>query len=182
EFSDGVTEESLSQYEALKLDNDTHIVFFGDYITVAVLDLANGSAVISDGKGEAYDFCGIDGFERRGLIPSYTDEMTDTRVKWFFGFERYLENTYHGDGTCTCVWSPRTNKPRKVPARYIRIKDATYLCQLDSTSPFRTDIPQGFSKIVMLQTYDRLLTVGCIYSPVLNEWKLVSGYAMPAEA
>ena len=181
EFSDGVTEESLSQYEALKLDDSTHIAFFGDYITVAVFDFVNGCAVISDGKGEAYDFCTIEGRYDGAEKPSYTDGMTGTRVRWFFGNGRYLENEYHADGTGTCVWSPRTNRPRRVPAKYIRVTPAVYLCQLDGTSPFRTDIPQGYSKIVMLQNYDSLQTVGCVYSPVLNEWKLISGYAMPPE-
>ena len=181
ESCDGVAEKILSRYEALKLDDTTHIAFFGEYITVAVLDLAAGCAVISDEKGKTYDFCTIEGRYEGAEMPSYTDEMAGTRVRWFFGCERYLENEYHADGTCTCIWSPRTNKPRRAPARYIRLKDTTYLCQVDAVSPFRTDIPQGYSKIVMLQDYDRLQTVGCVYSPVLNDWKLISGYAMPPE-
>ena len=51
------TGESLSQYEALKLDDSTHIVFLGEYITAVVLDFENGSAVISDKFGEEYSFC-----------------------------------------------------------------------------------------------------------------------------
>ena len=176
------TGESLSQYEALKLDDSTHIVFLGEYITAVVLDFENGSAVISDKFGEEYSFCKIEGCTGAGTTPGYTDEMTVTHVRWYFGHERFIENTYNNDGTCNCIWSPRADKSRIVPAKYIRVKEGVYLCQLDSTSPFRTDIPQGFSKIIMLQDYRHLETVGCIYSPVLNEWRLISGYAMPPES
>lgn len=173
--------ECLSQYEALKLDDRTHIVFFGEFITTAVLDLENGFAVLSDLKGTRYSFCEISGMQQKGHRPGYTEDMTGTHVRWYFGNERYLENTYNEDGTCTCIWSPRTDRQRTIPAKYIRVKDGIYLCQLDSTSPFRSDIPQGFSKIIMLQSYEHLETVGCIYSPALNEWRLISGYAMPPE-
>lgn len=170
--------ETLSQYEALKIDDKTHIVFFGEYMTVAVLDYETGYAVISDSKCEDYYFCTIDGCAVSGAMPGYTVEMEQTHVKWYFGCERYLENTYNADGTCTCIWSPRTDRPRKIPAKYIRIKEAMYLCQLDSTSPFRTDLPQGFSKIIMLQCYKHLVALGCIYSPTLNEFRPISGYAI----
>ena len=178
-YSD-VNGEILSQYEALKVDDRTHIVFFGEYITTAVLDLENGYAVISDPRCTGYCFCEIDGMCQKGQKPGYTEEMTGTHVKWYFGNGRYLENTYE-EGTCTCVWSPRTDRARKAPAKYVKVKDGVYLCQFDSTSPFRSDIPQGFSKIIMLQCYRHLETVGCIYSPALNEWLLISGYAMPPE-
>ncbi len=171
--------DTLSQYEALKLDDDTHMVFFGEYITAAVLDFENGHAVISDSHGREYAFCKIQGCTEAGEMPGYTKDMAGTHVRWYFGYERYLENTYNDDSTCKCIWSPRTEKFRNIPAKYIYVKDGVYLCQLDSTSPFRTDIPQGFSKIIMLQDYEHLETVGCIYSPVLNEWRMISGYAMP---
>lgn len=169
----------LSQYEALKLDDNTHIVFFGEYISTVVFDFKNGLATISKDTAGEYDFCTIDGFTANsGSLHGYTDEMTDTHVKWVFGCDRYIENLYQENGMCRCVWSPRDDRPRTIPAVYIRIADGIYLCELNSTSPFRTDVPQGFSKIVMLQSYERLLTVGCIYSPVLNEFRLISGYAM----
>ncbi len=178
EYRDG-EEEILSQYEALKLEDNTHIVFFGEYMTAAVLDFESGHAVISDSRGEGYTFCKIEGCAEKGDMPEYTGDMAGTHVRWYFGYERFIENRYNDDGTCDCSWSPRVDKSRNIPAKYIRVKDGVYLCQLDSTSPFRTDIPQGFSKIVMLQDYKHLETVGCIYSPVLNEWRLISGYAMP---
>lgn len=169
----------LSQYEALKLDADLHAVFFGETITTAVLDLAAGVAAISTGEAGQYDFCRIDGFgSGDAALPAYTDEMTDTHVRWYFGCERYMEHEYLADGKCRCVWSPRTDRPRVAPAAYVKLAEGKYLVELNRCSPLHTDMPQGFSKIVLVQDWVHLLTVGCIYSPVLNEFRLVSGYAM----
>lgn len=168
----------LSQYEALKLDADLHVVFFGETVTAAVLDLARGTAVISAAEQGQYDFCRIDGFDTGAELPAYTDAMTGTHVRWFFGCERFMEHEYLADGKCRCVWSPRIDRPRLAPASYVRLSDSKYLVELNRCSPLHTDMPQGFSKIILLQDWQRLLTVGCIYSPVLNEFRLVSGYAM----
>ena len=169
----------LSQYEALKLDADLHVVFFGETITTAVLDLARGTAAISTGEAGQYDFCRIDGFgDGSAELPAYTDEMTGTEVRWYFGCERFMEHSYLADGKCRCVWSPRTDRPRTTPASYIKLSDGKYLVELNRCSPLHTDMPQGFSKIVLAQDWAHMLTVGCIYSPILNEFRLVSGYAM----
>ncbi len=172
----------LSQYEALKLDSDLHAVFFGETITTAVLDLARGPAVISTGEAGTYDFCRVDGFAENVELPGYTDEMTGTHVRWYFGYERYMEHEYMDDGKCRCVWSPRTDRPRMAPASYVKLSDGKYLVELNRCSPFQTDMPQGFTKVVLVQDWVHLLTVGCIYNPIINEFRLVSGYAMePAE-
>ena len=168
----------LSQYEALKLDADTHVVFFGETITTAVLDLARGTAVISTGENGAYDFCRVDGFGGDAELPAYTDEMTGTEVRWYFGCDRFMQHSYLADGKCRCVWSPRTDRPRTAPASYVKLSEGKYLVELNRCSPLHTDMPQGFSKIVLVQDWLHLLTVGCIYSPILNEFRLISGYAM----
>ncbi len=49
--------------------------------------------------------------------------------------------------------------------------------ELDAAGPFYTDIPIGYSTLVLLQDYDRLLADGFIYSPALNDCLLVSAYA-----
>ncbi len=167
----------LSQYEALKIDDDTHIVFFGETISTAVLDLKNGTAAVGGDDGK-YDFCLVEGFAASAALPGYTDEMTGTHVRWYFGSGRYLEHEYTESGKCRCTWSPRTERPRTRDAVCVKISEGKYLTEINGTSPFRTDMPQGFSKLILLQDYDKLMTVGCIYSPVLNEFRLISGYAM----
>jgi len=168
----------LSQYEALKLDDDLHVVFFGETITTAVLDLARGTAVISTGAAGEYDFCRVEGFDGGAELPGYTEEMEGTHVRWYLGCERYMEHEYLAEGKCRCAWTPRVDRPRIAPATYIRLSEGRYLVELNRCSPLHTDMPQGFSKVVLVQDWQHMLTVGCIYSPVLNEFRLVSGYAM----
>ena len=170
----------LSQYQALKLDADTHFAVFGETLAVAVLDLRNGVAALRPDGRDGWRFCRIKGPDRghTASLPALTDEMTGTHVKWVFGAGRYVEHKYQSSSECRCVWSPRTDRPRTLPAAFIKLGDGKYLAEIDGTSPFRTDMPQSFSKLILAQDYDRLLTVGCIYSPVLNEFRMVSGYAM----
>ncbi len=169
----------LSQYEALKLDSDLHVVFFGETITAAVLDLASGTAVISTDEKGQYDFCRVDGFDADVPLPAYTDEMSGTEVRWYFGCGRFMEHSYLTDGMCRCVWSPRTDRPRNLPATYIKLSEGKYLVELNRCSPLHSDMPQGFSRIILVQDWMHLLTVGSIYNPRINEFRLVSGYAMP---
>ena len=168
----------LSQYEALKLESDLHAVFFGETLTVAVLDLGRGTAVISAGEKGCYEFCRIGGFDGGAPLPGYTDEMTGTHVRWTIGCGRYIEHEYLADGKCRSVWSPRTDQPRTLPACFVKLADGLYLTEVNGTSPFHTDLPQGYSRVVMVQDYEHLLTVGCIYSPRLNDFRLISGYGM----
>lgn len=170
----------LSQYEALKLDGDTHLAAFGETLAAALLDLRSGTAVFKPDGAEAWVFCRIDGFggDDGTPLPAPTDEMCGTRVKWMFGCERFVEHEYLPDGRCRCVWSPRTDRGRTWPAQYVKLGEGKYLVEVDGTSPFRTDMPQSFSRLILAQDYDRLLTVGCVYSPVLNEFRMLSGYAM----
>ena len=171
---------TLSQYEAIKLDADLHVVFFGETLAAAALDLARGTAAIRIGAEGPWDFCRVEGFgDGAAELPSYTDEMAGTHVRWCFGCERYMEHDYLPGGRCRSVWSPRADRVREVNAQYIRLSEGKYLVELDRTPPYRTDTPQGFSKVLLAQDWARLLTVGCIYSPTLNEFRLVSGYAMP---
>ena len=104
--------------------------------------------------------------------------MTGTHVRWYFGNDRYIEQEYTESGKCRCVWSPRAERARTRSAVCVKIAEGKYLAEINGASPFRTDMPQGFSKLILLQDYEKLLAVGCIYSPVLNEFRLISGYAM----
>ena len=170
----------LSQYQALKLDADTHFAVFGETLAVAVLDLKNDVAALRPDGRDVWRFCRIEDPDRGSTasLPVLTDEMTGTHVRWNFGAGRYVEQRCQSSSECRCVWSPRTDRPRTLPAAYIRLGENKYLTEVDGTSPFRTDMPQSFSKLILAQDYDRLLTVGCVYSPVLNEFRMISGYAM----
>ena len=167
----------LSRYEALKPEADAHFVVFGETLAYAVLDLARGTALLKpDGTGD-FAFCRIDGFDCGAPLPAATEEMAGTYVRWNFGCGRFVEHAYLDGGRCRCVWSPRTDREREWPARCVKLAEGRYLTEVDGTSPFRTDMPQSYSRLVLVQDYDRLLTVGCVYSPVLNDFLMLSGYA-----
>ena len=165
-----------SQYEALKLADGLYFVVFGEQISVLVLDLQANRAVLT-GESEAA-FCTIDGELPSGEAPGFTDEMAGTHARWVFGCDRYLELTHVSRDKVKCIWSPRTDRERTLRAESIRIRPSAFLLELDGTSPFLTDMPQGYSRVFLLQDYDHLLTVGCFYSPVLNDFMTVTGYAM----
>ena len=107
--------------------------------------------------------------------------MAGTYVRWVFGCDRFLLNEYLEDGQCRCIWSPRTEKERTVKATYIHIKDGIYRVELNGTSPFHTDFPQGASRMVFLQDYDKMIFAGCLNSPVTNENTMVAGYGLAPE-
>ena len=173
---DGVTE--LSQYEAVKLTKDIFLVQFGIKFKAAVIDIAEKRAAVTAAVGE-YVF--LKGENADGAFYGYTDDMTGTKVRWIFGCDRFLLNEYLEDGKCRITWSPRTERERTVRASYIHIKDGVYLVELNGTSPFYTDFPQGFSRMVLLQDYDKMSFVGTLNSPVTNERVLVSGYGLAPE-
>ena len=167
----------LSRYEALKPGSDSHFVVFGETLAYAVLDLGGGTALLKPDGAEDFAFCRIDGVGGNAPLPAETQEMTGTQVRWCFGCGRFVEHTYLDGGRCRCVWSPRTDRERDWPARYVKLAEGRYLVEVNGTSPFRTDMPQSYSRLVLVQDYDRLLTVGCVYSPVLNDFQMLSGYA-----
>ena len=169
----------LSQYQALKLGGEVHFAVFGETLAAAVLDFGQGVAVFRPDGAAEWVSCRIAGCgDGTAPLPERTDEMTGTHVKWVFGCGRWIEHEYLPEGRCRCVWSPRADRARTWPAQCVKLGGGRYLAEVDGTSPFRTDTPQGYSTLILVQDYDRLLTVGCIYSPTLNDFQMISGYAL----
>ncbi len=168
--------ESRSYCETLKNSNDLYICIFGERLSYLVLDLEAGTAVLKREPETETEFLTVEGCQPAAL-PGLTEEMGGTAVRWNFGCGRFLEHVYHEDGSCTCVWSPRADKPKTFKtARYYKIRDSFYLVELDAAGPFNTDIPVGYSTVVLLQDYDRLVADGLVYSPALNDCLTVSAY------
>ena len=91
----------LSQYQALKLDGDTHFAVFGETLAAAVLDLERGTAALKPDGAADWVFCRIDGFDEgdgTAPLPALTGEMAGTHGKWVFGCERFIELEYLPDG------------------------------------------------------------------------------------
>ena len=172
----GATE--LSQYEAVKLTPDIYLIVFGLRFNALVVDAAENLAAVTDSVGE-YIF--LRGENSDAEFYDYTEEMTDTYVRWVFGCDRFMINQYLGDRRCACTWSRRTDRERIIKSTHVRIKDGIYLVELNGTSPFYTDFPQGASRMVFLQNYDQMTFVGCLNSPVTNEHTMVAGYGLAPE-
>ena len=173
--------ESSSHCETLKNSSDLYICVFGEKLSYLVLDLEAGIALLKQDPEAEMEFLTVEGYPPHDL-PGKTDEMGGTAVRWNFGCGRYLEHAYHEDGSCTCIWSPIENKRKTFKsARYYKVRDSFYLVELDSAGPFYTDIPVGYSTVVLLQDYDRLVADGFIYSPALNDCLLVSAYGTKPE-
>ena len=168
----------LSQYRALKLTDSIILVICGERLTAVVLDLEAGTAAVSEEAEGEYGFYTLQGYAAAGTMPGYTADMAGTRVQWTLGCGRYLELDYLEDGKCGCIWSPRRDRRRELSASCIQISPSVYLAEINGTSPFRTDFPQGYSRMILLQDFDRLLMTGCLYSPALNDPRMISGYAM----
>ncbi len=169
--------DDRSYCETLKNSNDLYICVFGEKLSYLVLDLETGIALLKQSPESEMEFLTVDGYTPDAL-PGSTEEMGGTAVRWNFGCGRYLEHAYHEDGSCTCIWSPREDKRKTFKtAHYYKLRDSFFLVELDAAGPFYTDIPIGYSTLVLLQDYDRLLADGFIYSPALNDCLLVSAYA-----
>lgn len=169
----GVNE--LSQYEAAKLDGTTYLVAFGLVFRAAVIDTETGCAAFTTEEKGGYVLCTAEGAEQKFAL---TDEMTDTYVRWVYGCDRSIVNEHIGGGKCRCAWSPRQEIVRTVPVTEIRLKDSFYLVELNSSFPRNVDFPSSYTRNVMVQNYDKMEFVGCIYSPTTNQTFMTGGYGL----
>ena len=188
-------EELYSAYEALKIDEQAHLVFYGtEDLRAAVIDFANGAAAVSCGEPGSWCFLKISGPEDAAAsagtsagnaaepaLPGFTEDMTGTHIRWIPGFEHWLDLRFTAPDACEICFSPRIDRPREAAAACIHIRGGLYLTEVNRTSPMWSDMPQGYARIILLQDYTRLLFVGGIYSPVLNDLKLISGYGADPE-
>lgn len=176
-FTNGNSAPELSTYECLKADDETYFVSFGLILRIAVIDLANGTAVLMGEKETDNIFCKITDFPYGAKsIPGYTDEMTGTAVRWVLGCNRYVNQIYCSGSACRCAWSPRDDKYRDAPTTFIKIKNGVYLCDVWANPPIGVDMPQGFGRLIMLQDFEHMMLVGCAFAPYFKERFLISAY------
>lgn len=165
----------LSQYEAVKLDAVTYLISFGLVFRAVVLDMETGCAAFTKEEKGEYVFCYGNVSEQKF---SYTDEMTGTKVRWVYGCDRSMLNEHIGEGKCRCAWSPRQDIMRTVPVTEIKLKHGFYLVEINSTFPRNTDFPSSFTRTLMVQNYDKMEFVGCMYSPTTNQTIMTGGYGL----
>jgi len=170
----GVNE--LSQYEAAKLDADTYLVAFGLIFRAAVIDMEAGCAAFTKEEKGEYILCRS--AEAAALQFAPTDEMEGTYVRWVYGCDRSLLNEHVGGGKCRCAWSPLQEVVRTVPVTEIKLKDSFYLVEINGSFPRNVDFPSSYTRNIMVQNYDKMEFVGCLYSPTTNQTFMTGGYGL----
>jgi hypothetical protein len=166
-------------YECLKLERNTYFVCFG--LNVVVVDLEQGLVTLI--LGDEYIYGAIQCAEQKlpcdCLQASHGgagNDMVGTNVAWILGCGRFMVQDFHEEGKCRAAWSPRENEPYEQSCKATKIKGPIYL--VDIKGRVRRDVCAPFftNRVVMLQDYDHMMTVGCVmgkgFDPIL-----ISGYA-----
>jgi len=170
-FDRGNGGESLD-YECLKIEKDTYFLRFGT--NAAVLELAQGLATVI--LPESYVFGVIEqpGQTAAGHVHGYTDEMTGTAVRWILGVGSFTDHVYINDGECNASWSPKESAFALYPAKYVKIKEGLYLVDVTGPVPAGVCAPQGCRRVLVLQDYEHMMLVGCLFCD--DGMLMISGY------
>lgn len=166
-------------YECLKLELNTYFVCFG--LNVAVVDLEECLATLILGDEYIYGKIGCaDQKSKRGnshaIHGCAGEDMVGTNVAWVLGCGRFTAQNFHEAGRCRVAWSPRENEPYEQPCKTTRIKGPIYLVDIKGRVHQGVCAPFFTSRVIMLQDYDHMMTVGCVmgkgFDPIM-----ISGYA-----
>jgi hypothetical protein len=172
-------EEKEYAYECLKLELNTYFVCFG--LNAAVVDLEQKLVTLI--LGNEY-ICGTIGCHDHGGDSGCSpaghgnagDDMVGTNVAWILGCGRFTSQDFYARGMCRVAWSPRENEPREQPCKATRIKGPIYLVDIEGRVHQGVCAPFFTSRVIMLQDYDHMMTVGCVmgqgFDPIM-----ISGYA-----
>ena len=170
-------EAELSYYECIPVAEDVYFVSFEIAPRFAVVDLARGQLFLVDVATDEAVVFAIDGLRSADEIDAgVTDEMTGTSVTWTFGDARYLKIEHLSAAQSRQSWSPRDDRLHVRPTTALRIADGLYLVLAHTAAPPGIDLPQGLNRLVMVQDFERVVTVGAATSVVFNERILFSGY------
>ncbi len=183
-----------TEWECEKLEKTMYFVRFG--ANCAAIDLENGLATLVL-DGEEKPVLGvIDGYEPKEKQAICTDDMVGTFVRWVFGVNRYVNHDYCAPGKIRSAWARHTvhigggrsfrDGWQPTDADYVeedavevKLGGAYYLVIVDAKMPEGEGYvaPADVKKLVLLEDYDRCMTVGCAFGseggPIM-----MAGYAM----
>jgi hypothetical protein len=166
-------------YECLKLELNTYFICFG--LNTAVVDLEQCLITLILGEEYIYGSIGYPDHKPKPGGPQAGhccagDEMVGTNVAWILGCGRFTSQDFHEAGKCRVAWSPRENEPYEQPCKATKIKGPIYLVDIKGRVHQGVCAPFFTNRVIMLQDYDHMMTVGCImgkgFDPIM-----VSGYA-----
>jgi hypothetical protein len=161
------------EFESLKLEATTYFVRLG--FDVAVVDLDQGLITLIQkdkyfyGKIEGQY---VDGAEHKDA----GDEMVGTGVAWVLGCGRYVKHEYFEEGKCHVSWAPIDEAKNEHPCKATKIKGPLFLVDIKGWVPYNTCAPILTERVIMLQDYDHMMTVGCVMGGSMTPI-MISGYA-----
>ena len=167
-----------SCFEALKLEATTYFVRIG--FNVAVVDLSQGLITLI--LGDKYIYGKIEASDKTGCCSggaAHTDagnEMVGTAVAWVLGAGRYVVHEFFEKGRCRVRWSPVEEAKNEHPCKATKIKGPMYLVDINGCVPFNVCASVLTTRVIALQDYDHMLTVGCVMGGGMIP-TMFSGYA-----
>jgi len=132
------------------------------------------------------------GFEPETLPEPAGDGMVGTNVRWIFGVNRWVDHDYCAVGEVKSVWSRNTvnagsirtfrdnwepkeadYKTEKLDA--LHFGKTFYVVDVQAEVPAGVCAPAEMKRLVLLEDYDRMMTVGCAFGDM--EPIMLAGYA-----
>ena len=170
-FDSGGSVESYT-YECLKIEDDTYFVLFGT--NIAVFELNQGLATLILPEGYVYGAIQIPGEAISVTRHSSTEEMIGTAVCWVLGCDKYVNHIYFSADRCRSVVSVQADSFEENSMTCTKIKDGIYLVDIVGPVPESACAPAGSDRMVLLEDYEHMMLVGCIFgaSPPL----MISGH------
>lgn len=177
-------------WEAEKLSSALYFVRFD--LNCGVFCLEGGQAVLCL-HGRKTPLCGaIQGFDKVEL-PTLTGDMAGTKVRWVFGVNRYVNHEYYAKSKLRSAWSRNTvrtgsgrtfrddweAKPEDYTVeeiKAVKFGGPFYLADISTQVPEGVCAPAGMTRLVLLEDYDHMMTVGCAFGKDM-EPILLAGYA-----
>jgi hypothetical protein len=180
-------------YESLKLEKDTYFVRLGQ--DIAVINVEQCLATLILGDTFVYGaFKGPDGKLPAARHARAGDDMTDTKIRWVLGPNKYVNQEYIGGAKVRTAWSKNTvmigNGMKSfrdnweaaaedyddLPYTAVKITEPMYLVEIKGGVREGVCAPKGTNRIVTLQDYERMMLVGCVFGEGF-EPVMITGYA-----
>jgi len=158
------------KYQALKLSAAIYFVCLG--MICGVVDLEQNYVTLID--GDTY-IMGSVGENSTAHVPA-GDDMVGTNVAWILGVGRYTCHNYNAVGKCRVSWSPRDKDEDEFDITALKIRYPMYLVDIKGGVRALVSAPFFTQRVVMLQDYDHMMTVGCVFEKG-SDPTLFSGYA-----
>ena len=179
------------EWEAEKLNAALYFVRLGADSVVLCLEKGKAVLCLHDRKTP---LCGTIKGKKCDEVPAPVgDDMVGTNVRWTFGVNRYVDHEYFAKGKVRRAWSKNTvmagnrrtfrdgwePQPEDYDVEDIKavhFGGPFYVVDITAKIPEGCCAPAGVKHIVLLEDYDRCMTVGCAFGPAIDPIML-AGYA-----